>query len=126
MNTLIYCNHEWTLMNSNKQSHHTKWVECSQLAGAFVSGKKVQRWQQAPCTPYASRGLRFMERLTFSVVATVLLVAILPGFTLAAESPTEQQLIQILQSDRSLGEKDAACAQLKRIGTESSIRALAA
>src|SRR5258706_2093217 len=43
-----------------------------------------------------------------------------------AESMDEQQLIQILQSEASLQKKDAACAQLKRVGTERCIPALAA
>jgi len=44
----------------------------------------------------------------------------------SAAATDEQQLIQILQSDASPHEKDAACARLKRIGTTASIPALAA
>jgi hypothetical protein len=38
----------------------------------------------------------------------------------------EQQLIQVLQSKAALMDKDAACVQLKRIGTARSVPALAA
>ena len=38
----------------------------------------------------------------------------------------EQQLVQVLQSDRSPAEKDAACARLKRIGTAECVPALGA
>jgi len=44
----------------------------------------------------------------------------------AVGAADEPQLIAILQSERSPQEKDAACARLKRIGTEASIPALAA
>src|SRR5437870_3981564 len=44
----------------------------------------------------------------------------------AAEQNDEQALIQVLKSGASLKEKDAACARLKRIGTEQSIPALSA
>jgi HEAT repeat protein len=43
-----------------------------------------------------------------------------------AESMDEQQLIQVLQSEASLQKKDATCAQLKKVGTERCIPALAA
>ena len=42
----------------------------------------------------------------------------------AAETTNESQLIQILQSDASLQKKDAACVQLKRIGSDRCIPAL--
>jgi HEAT repeat protein len=44
----------------------------------------------------------------------------------AAESSDEGRLIQILQSNASLTEKDAACAQLKIVGTSRCVPALAA
>lgn len=44
----------------------------------------------------------------------------------AAEPNEEQQLISVLNSDRSPREKDAACARLKRIGTAQAVPALAA
>jgi HEAT repeat protein len=43
-----------------------------------------------------------------------------------AEAATEQQLIATLQSKCSLQEKDAACAQLKLVGTARCVPALAA
>ncbi len=43
-----------------------------------------------------------------------------------AQGDEEQQLIAVLQSDSSLTKKDAACARLKRIGTDQSVPALAA
>ncbi len=45
---------------------------------------------------------------------------------LAAPADEEQELIQVLQSERSPREKDAACARLKRIGTARAVPALAA
>ncbi|HZR20551.1 MAG TPA: HEAT repeat domain-containing protein [Verrucomicrobiae bacterium] len=44
----------------------------------------------------------------------------------AADPSEEQQLIQVLQSNASLAEKDAACARLKFIGTARCVPALAA
>jgi HEAT repeat protein len=44
----------------------------------------------------------------------------------AATEPTEQQLIQVLQSNASPREKDAACARLKFIGSAKSVPAVAA
>jgi HEAT repeat protein len=43
-----------------------------------------------------------------------------------AQAEEEKQLLSVLQSGASLGEKDAACARLKAIGTDSSVPALAA
>jgi HEAT repeat protein len=60
---------------------------------------------------------------------TLALGVLLPGLqfsALAAQTNEEQRLIGVLRSDRSLVEKDAACARLKRIGTVQSIPALAA
>ena len=57
--------------------------------------------------------------LCASVLALPLL---LPG----ADDTEEQRLIAILQSGSSPREKDAACAQLKRIGAKQSVPALAA
>src|SRR5204862_5339071 len=45
---------------------------------------------------------------------------------LAANAIDEKELIATLKSDASPREKDAACARLKRLGTELSIPALAA
>jgi HEAT repeat protein len=58
----------------------------------------------------------------FSVLASVLVSA---GLSVMAAGE-EQQFITVLQSDHSLQEKDAACAQLKWIGTDAAIPALAA
>jgi HEAT repeat protein len=55
--------------------------------------------------------------------------AVLPGLpnsARGAQTDEEQQLIAVLQSDSSLTKKDAACARLKRIGTDQSVPALAA
>jgi HEAT repeat protein len=43
-----------------------------------------------------------------------------------AQTSEEQQLIGLLQSSQSPREKDAACARLKRIGTDQSVPSLAA
>jgi HEAT repeat protein len=67
-----------------------------------------------------------MKRLLYLTVALGLL---LPGRAFSAPAVgtnEEQQLIGVLQSNQSSREKDAACAQLKRIGTDQSIPALAA
>ena len=48
-----------------------------------------------------------------------------PAAMAGAESSEEDKLIQVLRSDSSLHEKDAACARLKRIGTARSVPALA-
>lgn len=55
------------------------------------------------------------------------LACLLGGRAFAAEAPTadeEQKLIETLQSDQSLQEKDQACTGLKRIGTDKCIPAL--
>ena len=44
----------------------------------------------------------------------------------AAEPPSESQLISILQSSTGFAEKNAACWELKRVGTAASVPALAA
>jgi HEAT repeat protein len=56
------------------------------------------------------------------------LVLLFPGLqsSLRGAETNEQQLIQVLQSKAALMEKDAACVQLKRIGTARSMPALAA
>jgi len=43
----------------------------------------------------------------------------------AAQSSDEQRLIEVLKSNATLQEKDAACAGLKRIGTARAVPALA-
>ena len=63
----------------------------------------------------------FLATLAFTLTA--------PGFHCAvrgAGTNEEEKLILVLQSDRSPREKDAACARLKRIGTERCIPPLAA
>jgi hypothetical protein len=47
-------------------------------------------------------------------------------FAQGADAAEQDQQIAILQSDRSLAEKDAACARLKWIGTAHCVPALAA
>ena len=54
------------------------------------------------------------------------LVAAFPNLGRGAQSDEERQLIAVLQSDSSPTKKDAACARLKRIGTDQSVPALAA
>src|ERR1039458_505295 len=56
------------------------------------------------------------------------LVLLFPGLqpSLRGAETNEQQLMQLLQSNASPMEKDSACAQLKRIGTDESVPALAA
>ena len=67
-----------------------------------------------------------MKRLLYLTVALGLLVPALPSSLLGATTNEEQQLIGILQSNQSPGDKDAACARLKFIGTAQSVPALAA
>jgi HEAT repeat protein len=63
----------------------------------------------------------YLLRLVF------LCAAILPVYqSQAAENAEEQTQIQILKANSSPAEKDAACARLKRIGTQQSVPALAA
>jgi HEAT repeat protein len=57
--------------------------------------------------------------------AAVLILFCLSLAPAAAQSRSEQQLIDVLKSSASLQEKDAACAALKRIGTSLSVPALA-
>lgn len=59
----------------------------------------------------------------FLLIATALVVSQSP---LSAADATEEQQIAILQSAASPQQKDAACAQLKLIGTARSVSALAA
>ncbi len=67
-----------------------------------------------------------MKPILLLTLALAVLVPGLPTSARAAQTDEEQQLIAVVQSDRSLGEKDAACARLKRIGTDQSVPALAA
>ncbi len=67
-----------------------------------------------------------MKFLTILLAAATLLAAQTPLRAQTGASADEQTLIGVLQSDHSAQEKDAACARLKRIGTEASIPALAA
>jgi HEAT repeat protein len=67
--------------------------------------------------------MKCLLQLTFPLVA---LLAGIQYSALGATAKDEQQCIAVLQSGASLAEKDAACAQLKRIGTDQSIPALAA
>jgi HEAT repeat protein len=43
----------------------------------------------------------------------------------AAQARTEQRLLEVLKSNASLQEKDAACAELKRVGTAQAVQVLA-
>ena len=54
------------------------------------------------------------------------MIFICPLLARAADENEEARLIAVLQSAASTHEKDAACADLKRIGTKQSVPALAA
>lgn len=63
---------------------------------------------------------------TASLRTIIIVVTLCFASTLAAaQSRDEQQLLNILKSGAPLQEKDAACAELKRIGTARSVPALA-
>src|SRR5262245_39790162 len=67
----------------------------------------------------------FSRPLVFaSTLAPLLLFATTFSLRGAEVKEEEQQLLQILESNKSLQEKDAACARLKRIGTSASVPAL--
>jgi HEAT repeat protein len=67
-----------------------------------------------------------MNRGHLSRISLWVLVFLCPLLARAGDRTEEARLIAILQSGSSPREKDAACAQLKRIGTEKSVPALAA
>ncbi len=67
-----------------------------------------------------------MKIFTFLVAAATLLGVQIPLRAQTSGAAEEQSLIGVLQSDHSAHDKDAACARLKRIGTEAAIPALAA
>lgn len=67
-----------------------------------------------------------MKRGCLPRISLWLLVLICPVLARSADGTEEERLIAILQSDSPPREKDAACAQLKRIGTKQSVPALAA
>ena len=67
-----------------------------------------------------------MKHLFLLLLALTVLLLGLPGSARAAKTNEQQQLIAVIKSDASLSEKDAACARLKRIGTDKSIPTLAA
>jgi len=67
-----------------------------------------------------------MKYITLWLTAAGLLAAQLPLQAQTNGESEEQSLIAVLQSDQSPHDKDAACARLKRIGTDASIPALAA
>jgi HEAT repeat protein len=63
------------------------------------------------------------------ILLTVLAASLVSATGLEAQPAgggDEQQLVAVLQSDHSAREKDAACAALKRIGTDACVPALAA
>jgi HEAT repeat protein len=61
----------------------------------------------------------------FRAVFAVLSVFFLLPLPAIAQSGDEQRLIDVLKSDAGLRQKDAACAELKRLGTALSVPALA-
>lgn len=75
-----------------------------------------------------ARGLRFLSMESWSTPAMFLaiLLAGLPATLGSAEPGEEQTLISLLQSNATPRQKDAACARLKRIGTDQAVPALAA
>ena len=81
----------------------------------------------------AENAERTESPVTIEIMKTWLLIIwafavpfVLSAATTDATSDQEQKLIQVLQSNASLAEKDAACAQLKLIGTARCVPALAA
>jgi HEAT repeat protein len=67
-----------------------------------------------------------MKHLLVLPLACSVLLLGLSDSASAATPGEEQQLIGVLQSSSSPAEKDAACARLKKIGTDRSVPALAA
>lgn len=67
-----------------------------------------------------------MKPYTFLALALAVVMWGSPGATRATQTNEEQLLIAILRSGSAPAEKDAACARLKRIGTDLSVPALAA
>jgi HEAT repeat protein len=62
----------------------------------------------------------------FRFLLSLTLLALLPSLAVASERALEEQaLIEILTSNRTPQEKDAACVRLKRIGTAAAVPALA-
>ncbi|HYA49328.1 MAG TPA: HEAT repeat domain-containing protein, partial [Burkholderiales bacterium] len=59
-----------------------------------------------------------------TIVIALIVIALAPAAA-AAQSRSEQQLLAVLTSPASLQEKDAACAELKRVGTARSVAVLA-
>jgi HEAT repeat protein len=59
-----------------------------------------------------------------SIIAAVFVISCLTPTIAWAQSRSEQQLLDVLKSNVSLQEKDAACAQLKRVGTALAVPAL--
>lgn len=75
-----------------------------------------------------ARGLRFLSMESWSTPAMFLAILLtgLPATLGSAEPGEEQTLISLLQSNATPQQKDAACARLKRIGTDHAVPALAA
>jgi HEAT repeat protein len=59
------------------------------------------------------------------IVAGASFVFLQPSTVAGSQTRSELQLIDVLRSNASLQEKDAACAELKRVGTAASVPALA-
>ena len=60
------------------------------------------------------------------IVTCALLVAALPSIAVAADHPTEDELIKIIQSDAPAKDKAIPCKQLAIYGSEKAVPALAA
>ena len=59
-----------------------------------------------------------------STLALIFVIQVTLPLRAAEVKEEERQLIQILESNQSPKDKDAACAQIKRIGTSASVPAL--
>jgi HEAT repeat protein len=59
------------------------------------------------------------------IIAVAFIILYLAPTIAAAQSRSEQQLLEVLKSGAGMQEKDAACAELKRVGTARSVPALA-
>lgn len=67
----------------------------------------------------------FIAKCLFLNIFALLVICCLSQALAMSQSRSEQELIGILKSDASLQDKDAACVELKRIGTARSVPALA-
>jgi HEAT repeat protein len=69
--------------------------------------------------------VRKKVRPVLSVLTAMIALCVLAPVPTAAQARNEQQLLDLLRSSASLREKDAACADLKRVGTARAVPVLA-